>query len=534
MGAPQRRAGEWGWWLGLLLLAALLRLPFPLWDGGIAAHPDERFLVGVAELTPLGANLCALAPGFPYGHLPVYLGRLLVALAPGTDPLFALRLLSGLVGVLLVAVAGALGRELHERKEEGWMAAALLAVAPFALQQARFFTVDPFAALFASLAVLWALRGRWAGAGLCAGWAVACKLSAGWVLAPLLFALWQRAPRPKVALVRLLGAGMGAFMLAAPWSLLAPVACWEGPLTQAGMAAGRFLFPYTVQYRRTLPYLYPLVQLGLWGLGPIPTLAGGLGLVGMGARWRRLSGERRVLCVWVLLYFLATAGLFVKFPRYLLPLYPAWAALAAGVLYRLLRSQGLFRLSAGALLLLAVLLPGGAQFGLYGTSHPWEEASRWLYAHVPAGATLAVEAWDHPLPVSLPEGDAAQYTQLLVPLFDPPTPTRAATLAEIRSDADVIILASRRGYGALAREREEQAELLRWYREVLQEREVIAFGRCPRLGPVALADDPLADAGLPVPLPLATRCGAPLALRLPRLDESFRVYDAPLVLLLVK
>jgi hypothetical protein len=35
-------------------------------------------------------------------------------------------------------------------------------------------------------------------------------------------------------------------------------------------------------------------------------------------------------------------------------------------------------------------------------------------------------------------------------------------------------------------------------------------------------------------LTLAARCGAPYVLRLPRLDESFRVYDAPAVLVLVR
>jgi len=68
----------------------------------------------------------------------------------------------------------------------------------------------------------------------------------------------------------------------------------------------------------------------------------------------------------------------------------------------------------------------------------------------------------------------------------------------------------------------------------MTERQLLAFGRCPRLGPLALSDDPLADAGLPTPLTLAERCGTPLALRLPHLDESFRVYDAPMVLLALR
>jgi hypothetical protein len=39
---------RWLWAL-LVLVATGLRLPHPDWDGGIAAHPDERYLLGVCS-----------------------------------------------------------------------------------------------------------------------------------------------------------------------------------------------------------------------------------------------------------------------------------------------------------------------------------------------------------------------------------------------------------------------------------------------------------------------------------------------------
>jgi len=367
-----------------------------------------------------------------------------------------------------------------------------------------------------------------------------------------------------------------AFLLASPWMLLRPTACWRGAWIQAGMVAGRYDFPYTRQYAGTWPYVYPLAQMALWGLGPLATLAGTMGLARALRRWRTASFAVRVAALWTLVYFLATAGLYVKFPRYLLPIYPVWAAWASYELgvrsgeragqrisestsqrisekaSRRIGEPASQRISESAngekyptpysllptpyslLTLISTALLGLAQVSVYTAPHPWVTASRWVYENVPPGAIVAVEMWDHPLPAPLPEGDAAQYQQITLPIFDDESLEKTGRLGEAIQKADVIILASRRGYGALARLPGRYAQTLTWYRELLGTRNVIAFGRCPRLGPLALSDDPLADAGLPPQLSLAERCGTPFALRLPRLDESFRVYDTPTVLIIKK
>lgn len=519
-------------WIILLLLATALRLPFPAWDAGIAAHPDERFLLGVAASTPLWGDPNAAAPDFPYGHLPVYLARLLVLAAPSADPLYAARLFSGLIGVVLVAVTGALGRRLAGA-QGGGMAAALLTVAPFPLQQARFFTVDPLGAGLASLTVLLALRRRWRGAGVCFGLAVACKLTMIWAIVPIAYLLIADArPRRAFHVSRFALSALLAFALASPWAVLRPVAAWRGPLIQVGMAAGRFDFPYTRQYAGTWSFVYPLAQLALWGLGPLGAAAGLLGLAWGARRWRRLPRAPRALWLWTVVFFAATAGLYVKYPRYLLPIYPAWAAWTAYAINRFTLPAS--RFAFHVLLIASTVALGLAQISLYTQPHPWETASRWLYANLPSGATVAVEAWDHPLPVPLPGGDPARFETRTLPVFDASSPEKRAALATAAQHADVIVLASRRGYGALSRQPARYAATLAWYEQLLAERAVVAFARCARLGPLALADDPLADAGLPTPVSLAARCGARWALRLPRLDESFRVYDAPLVLLLVQ
>lgn len=559
-------------WLVVLLLATLLRLPGADWDSGIAAHPDERFLVDVTMATPLWGDPTLAAPDFPYGPLPLYGLRLLMLGAPRADPLYLGRLFSGLLGVLLVAVTGALGRRLAGERT-GLLAAFFLVSAPFALQQARFYTVDVPGAVCGSLALLLALRRKFRAAGVCWGLAVACKASLLWIGLPLALAfimlerhpaarsnvsspfispilhLLHRALRLTPCILRLmfLPAAL-SFALAAPWALLRPVAAWRGPWIQSLMVVGRLDFPYTRQYAGTWPLLYPLAQLAWWGLGPLVTLSGLLGLVLAVRRWSRLTTVER--CAWVATVgcWLALAGWYVKFPRYLLPVYPLWCVWAAWGLERQgkkVKSRKDDKVSgcrwqtagwwgAAGIVLFPTVLLGWAQLSIYARPHPWEVASRWLYGHLPAGATIAVEHWDHPLPIPLPEGAADRFRVLLLPVLDEDTPEKLAQLEAARETSDVLVFASARGYGAVARQPWRYAATLEWYAQVFQERQVLAFGRCPRVGPVALSDDPLAAAGLPLPLSLAERCGAPFVLRLPRLDESFRVYDAPTVLLALR
>ncbi len=524
-----RRASQ----LILLIAAAALRLPHADWDAvapgqaGLAAHPDERYILGVAQAIPFWGDPCAVAPDFPYGHLTLYLVQPLILAAPHADPLYAARLLAALLSLLTVALTGAIARRLSG-PSAALPAAATMALAPLAVQHARFYTADVPATLLASASLWFGLTSRLGLAALLGGTAVACKASFVWLLVPWLLAASPdggsaaRAPLSLASaarrLRRLVPAAL-AYGLTAPWSLLHPLRCWQGPWMQALIVGGRVLVPYTLQYAGTLPYLYPLAQMALWGLGPAATVSG-LRQMGraLGA-WRRLPQAARAALRWTLIGLAATGGLYAKFPRYFLPLYPAWAAWSVRA-----------RRPRAAWLIAILTLPLGlAQASLYTAPHPWVTASRWLYAHLPADATVAVEAWDHPLPVPLP-GEAADFTFVTLPVYADEGADKTARLDAALEEADVIILASRRGYGAMWG-RPDYARTVGWYRRLFDGRRVVVFTRCPHLGPLALSDDPLATLIWPAAPSLARRCGTRYALRLPRLDESFRVYDAPTVIL---
>jgi hypothetical protein len=543
----------------LLLVAAVLRFYGPAWDGGIGAHPDERHVVGVAERLgcvqhgcPNGLNPFALAPDYAYGHVPLYLLAVATRLLGGVDPLLVGRALAALFGLGTVALTFVLGRRIYGRRV-GLGAAAFVAVMVLHVQQAHFYTVDALLPFFVLGTLLFAVRlaqgdgtGRWSFdawlAGAWAGLALGTKLSAAFLALPVGAALCTLEEDRWKAALRSGGGALAAFAVTNPFALLAFPVFWRNVAEQAAMARGALDLPYTRQFHGTWPYVYPLVQQLRWGMGwPLGLLAcGGLAQ----AVWRAIkeppSPGERVLLAWVVPFLAFVGALYAKFPRYLLPLTPLLALYAARTLSPLSpgplsRARRTLALSIAAGVWVASFLLCLAVVNVYRFPHPWQTASAWFRwpgrgpDRVPGGAVVAVEQWDHPLPL-----ETAGYEVRELPVFDEDTPEKWAAMVEGLAGADYVVIASRRGYAALARWPERYPLTADYYEQLfnggLGFRPVACFGRAPRLGPVALVDDPAA--GLDFSLPGLCRPDVPVVLRLGRLDESFVVYDHPQVVIL--
>lgn len=519
------------------MLSLTLRLTGLVWDGGIGAHPDERYLVGTAEGLewPGRMDPLAVSPAFPYGHVPLYL----LLLIGGPDRLVAARVLSALFDTATVAVVLALGRGVGGR-QVGWLAAAFVALMPLHVQQAHFGTVDAPLVFFTTITLFFAVRlageGRrrdavWA--GLTAGLAIGCKSTALLLALPLIAACWTSPGAVRERLGRgAIAAGMVllAFSLTNPFALVRFSRFVSNVNAQSALMRGAVLAPYTIQYHATLPYVYPFVQQAVWGMGPGLALLcfGGLSLAFVRAMQRPPTLAGWVALAWALPTFAFIGGLFVKFPRYLLPLTPLLAVYGAIVAESVLcRRLWAGRVLVG-LVLSPVLLLSLALVVSYRVPHPWVAASHWLETNVEPDTTIAVEAWDHPLPFH-----AQEYHVRTLPLFEPETEDKWAAIETKLAEADVVVIASRRGYGALAGWPERFPLTTDYYHALLDGElgfEVVAcFGRWPRVGPLALADDPFQALDLPHP---GAACRPSPVWELPPLDESFVVYDHPLVIVL--
>jgi len=524
----------------VLLLAVVVRSQGLKWDGGIGAHPDERYIIGAAEQLSFAGTLNPFqaAPDFAYGHLPLYLVGLAGAVVPGRDPLLVGRALSVLFDVGTVALTFALGKEAADHRV-GLLAAALVGLSVAHIQQAHFYTADVLLVYFALASLLFAARFAEEGrerdlylAGGLAGLAAGTKAVGVFLFIPLAVASCWRERGPG-NLGRMSVAAAAAFAAVNPFAVIHWGTFLGNLARQGAILRGAVVVPYTLQYEGTLPLIYSWVQQFRWGTGWLVGSCAAVGMVYEGVRAVRTPAPRAgrwVLLAWVVPMFAFVGGLHAKFPRYVLPILPVLLIYAAQAVMAATEIRPAVFTTVSVLLVGASLARAAALAGMYGVPHPWVAASEWLSARAVPGARIAVEAWDHPLPV-----DGAGFELLELPVFEEESEEKWRAMERVLDEADYLVVASRRGYATLARERSRYLRTARYYEDLFRGELGFApaacFGRYPRLGPLGFGDDPTAGLGFSLPEGCGVEAGA--VVRLGRLDESFVVYDHPQVVVFV-
>ncbi|HPC81967.1 MAG TPA: DUF2298 domain-containing protein [Thermoanaerobaculaceae bacterium] len=468
---PSTRLPPWQrrWALAALLALALgVRVFGVNWDQGANFHPDERRIAEAAagmSFKPLQLN----PHFFAYGSFPLYVTRAVCSLAALVDPWWggydgairAGRLLGAVWGTLSVLLVFLLGRRLFDRAT-GLLAASLLAVCVLPVQNAHFATNDIPLSTLVLLALHLAVRAAEGGrlgdvvaAGVVGGLALATKVSAAPLALPLGLAAVLRWA-PCRAWGRMLGWGAAAgaalaagFCLGQPYALLDHRAFLHDVLEQSAMVRNAGLYPYTNQYVGVPKVAYDLRELVVWGMGPalgLTALAGLALAVVRGARERR-AGEL-LLLAWVVPFAAVTMSFDVKFPRYLLPVYPLLVLWGAAALQRWGRVARLGRwVRAGVVTASAAYLL--AFMAIYVRPHTVRAASEWYYAHVPPGSRVLSQDWDEGFPQHLPGRRPETATVVInFPFYEPDGPGKVARLAQEVAVADFIALQTKRLYGA--------------------------------------------------------------------------------------
>ena len=382
-------------------------------------HPDETSLIKAA-LGPIDP----LAPGLTsYGTLPVYLlrgvlelNRIIIGRDFGNQDspddvryvYLTARILAVLASCLTLYLVWLLGLRWFGELS-GLFAVFMVAVAPLAIQQAHFFTVDGFFCLLilaAVYAILDALeREDWRRSVLagvltgCSGAVRMIGLAAGLLL---LAGLVARDRRPKAVLSPSLWiTGLSAVLsllalqpfLLTDWGLVFQDKSPSDLGYSMKVARGELLKPWSLWDLHTLPYLYHWTS--LWPLGagwPLTVL------FALGSAFGVWKPDRRkgLILLWIGIYFAVVGGLHTKPVRYLLPLLPFLALLAADLCAWLVHAPGSVRvrkLAIGgcAAVLLYSALYGAAFAGLYTGEDSRIQAARWIDGNIPDNSRIGVE-----------------------------------------------------------------------------------------------------------------------------------------------
>jgi 4-amino-4-deoxy-L-arabinose transferase-like glycosyltransferase/sugar lactone lactonase YvrE len=518
---------RWRWVL-LFLFALSFRLFRVDWDQHHFFHPDERaigFAVDRLSFSPLQLN----PHFFAYGSFLLYvikgatalLGNFRESLRGYDASIFAGRAISAVWGAATVFLLAMLGERLYGRRV-GLLAGFLMAAAVLHVQNSHFATSDVPLTFLVLLTLYLLVRvvesgslRHFLGAGFTTGLALATKFSALPILVPIgtvflyrwiidgwrFRTLWRGA---AVLLLIVVG-----FALGQPYAILDFHAFRNDILEQSRMVRHAGLYPYTNQYIGVPKYLYDLEQMILWGMGPLLGVAAVAGtiLCCIGTVRKRRMAEV-VLLAWVLPFFAITGSFDVKFPRYLLPIYPLlilWGAVGL--------ESWAGRSRAGKLaerVVLVVTLAWLAAFmRIYTRPHSVVAASEWFYAHVPAGAKVSSQHWDEGFPFPLPgDRNPDRYRIVDLPYYESDTPEKMKQISAELASSDYAVFQTKRIYGAVTRAPEKFPLTNRYFYRLF----------AGDLGFTLIKDVASRPTlfGIGVPDELA--------------DESFTVYDHPKVL----
>ena len=475
------------------------------------------------------------------------------------------RFLSVLADCITLVVIYFIGRKLHG-ESVGLIAAGLFAVSVQFIQQAHFGTFDSLLTTAVSL-VLWALvlytgSGKLkylnvAGAGI--GLAVGIKATAVLLVLPAFTAVlcyelvrvgavklsWPRRIL-QVWLVPCLW-GLAIFILCNPYSIIE----WQEYLgniaLQSYMVRGLVDWPFILQYKDTVSYLYHITEQGRWTLGwPLTIFMYG-GTLGLGVevvtklRLREFDtrvAQRLVLLSWVVCYFLLIGGLHVKYPRYMLPIIPLQIIFAARLLVRVVKRSVVYGLPVLFLVMVTTTVYAISYVNMYDKPHPWIVASNWIHANGDKGVTVLTEKWDHPLPLDQVRKEnrlifREKYDTMALDFANTPeTKSKYRSILREVAQADYIIVASNRNYGPMLANPDLFPYGMKYYQGLfdgtLGYTLVLAETRFPTFAGISLRGDPIKSAGIDLK---GNQKYYEASYRPGVADESFTVYDHPLVLI---
>ena len=303
--------------ISLLIFIALLftRLIGLKWGQPFFFHPDENNMA-VSEATLNCQSLFDLKSCFDphfyaYGQLSLYLARLILPFVGNAN--YALRYLSALYSVLAGLFFCKLISRDFKSSRLGFYGLIIYIFSPVMIQLAHFGTTESLLILLIILAIYF--RQNLLFLSLIVGLASSVKVSSlAWFVLPLLSYRFYKASFSKLVWSYILG--ISAFLVFSPHNWLNFADFISSINYEGQVASGVFPVFYTEQFYQTIPLLFQLNKILIYGVGPLILLTAILGHL-------YLIKHRQFYLIIVFWFLMLVSNLmFVKWTRFLAPAYP--------------------------------------------------------------------------------------------------------------------------------------------------------------------------------------------------------------------
>lgn len=519
----------------ILLLGFFLRIYGLNWDKGTHLHPDERFLTMVGTKISWPQNLVdyfntgssSLNPYnnsfdfFVYGTFPIFLNKVVAGLFNMDNyTMFNItgRILSCIFDTSIIFLLFKLSKKL-------WPS-LIYSLMVLPIQLSHFFTTDTFLNLFLFLSFCLIWKKKYSLAGVVFGLALSSKVSAivffPFLLLSFVNSYLEDKKKSFFNLASFLFLTLCSFRFFSPYSFDGLLKI-NGDFIHSLKTLKNFdrqdaWYPPAVQWIKTKPLIFPLMNMFCWGLG-IPL--GLLILVSPGGFLlkfkKQVGGEKKIKIlnplsvsfVWIFFLFVFQGVQFVKTMRYFLPVYPFLALVAGDFTEDWLstKSKGLKFIIIFSLFIYPISF-----VSIYSHPHSRIAASEWIYENIPKGSTLSCEHWDDCLPLFINGETPNFYKTEVLKLYDRDSETKWQEIDEQLEKVDYLIISSNRLWGSITKVPERYPQTSDFYDKLLNNKlsfkKVKEFKEYPTFLGIKIKDN--------------------------WADEAFTVYDHPQVLIFKK
>jgi 4-amino-4-deoxy-L-arabinose transferase-like glycosyltransferase len=310
---------------------------------GLSFHPDERHMVNVTS----SLSLKDMNPhSFAYGSLPFYLvwiaANIIGVVFPSLNTYDGIYLVgrascivTGTIGIWLVYL---IAKEIFDDQISPLLTALLLATNPLHIQLSHFFTSDVILTSLLEATFLFIIKFGVTKntkffylASLFFGMSMATKITAIFLLPVLSLTImhffyvqftakkWQILPQIMILIMLSSMISMITFILIEPYAILDFKTFVANTKEQTDMVRGIWRPPYAIQYAGTISYLYPIQQMFFYTITPPFAL---LAIIGLSSSIIKREKEFYLITFFVLFFFAIVGQYWMKYPRYMLPVFP--------------------------------------------------------------------------------------------------------------------------------------------------------------------------------------------------------------------
>jgi len=455
------------WLFLIIIVGGFLRFYNLNWDEGSFFHPDER---NIANAVVRISFFNQLNPHFfAYGSFPFYLyrltGDLLVWITKNNSwttawPEINLigRWFSALFSTASIFLIYLTVKKFWQNYLLAIISAFFLAFSPTFIQMAHFAITESLLVFWLLILLLLSLEleknptwKNYLKIGIIGGLALATKISAvSFLIIPFTAHFFWYFKKLKIygryffsLLISFL-----TFSFFSPYVFLDKEKFWESMNYENGVVLGKIAVPYTLQFEKTIPYLFQIKNF-FWQIGPVAIL-GILGIIFLLILgFKKRNKKIIVFLIFPIIYFIYVGTWHTKFIRYMLPILPFIVIAGAWLLLEFRKKQKVF----GNLFLIIFLginfFWSLAFFKIYLSESTRIIASRWIYKNLPQQSKILTEHWDDGLPISLTPNFPQKYRIESLTIYEPDNLTKLNYYAEKLATADYLIINSRRLYGTL-------------------------------------------------------------------------------------